>query len=291
MKLTNKMKTMIMAVTVMFVSACSFVTVPPAHQGKVLSPAGYQPEVLQPGKYTLWWRQDLVLLDTSTDTYEERVDVVLADRLELSVEVRFRGRIRGSQSVINAMFNDIQVNQAERRVSFEDAYRVYGRMVVRNKVREVLSQYSVDEVHKNYMRLSGEVGQSIESALSDTPIEVGTVSFGDIKYPQVVTNAISIAEERRLQIAQEQAQQEIELLKRENERTLAEAEYQTRMIRAEAVRDENRIIGEGVTAELLELKRMEYMMVLAEKAGKGTVYVPTDFSNSTGVSVRAFSKE
>lgn len=288
MKLTNIFKTTILVALLAVMSACSFVTVPPAHQGKVLSPAGYQPEVLQPGKYTLWWRQELVLLDTSTDTYKEEVSVILADRLQLDVEVRFRGRILGSQNVINAMFNDIQVDTKERRVSFRDAYRIYGQMVVRNKVREVLSQYNVDEVHKNYMRLSVEVGQAIEKQLAGSPIEVGTVSFGNIKYPDVVTNAISIAEERRLQIAQEQAQQEIELLKRENERLLAEAEYQTRIIRANAVRDENKIIGEGVTAELLELKRMEYMTILAEKAGEGTVYIPVEFGQSTGASVKMF---
>jgi len=274
------------------VTACSFVTVPPAHQGKILSPSGYQPEVLDPGKYTTWWRQEMVLLDTSTDTYQEIVPVILNDRLEITVEIRFRGRVRGNQQIINAMFNDIQIPKNGRgpaTVGFDDVYRVYGQMIVRNKTREVLAQYNVDEVHRNYTRLSVEVGQAIESALANTPIEAGTIVFGTIRYPEVVTNAISIAEERRLQIAQEQAQQEIELLKRENERTLAEAEYQTRMIRARAVRDENKVIGEGVTPELLELKRLEYMTILADKAGEGTVFVPVEFSGTNGVSNRAFN--
>lgn len=288
--MTKLMKVLFVVFVGVYLSACSWVTVPPAHKGKVLSPSGYSQEVLEPGKYTLWWRQNLVLLDTSTDTYTENVKVVLADRQEITVEVNFRGRIVSTQNVINTMFNDIHIDtKRSATVSFNDAYRIYGQRVIRTKTREVLNQLNVDEVHTNYSNLSAKVGEAITEALRNSPIEVGNVTIGDINYPPVVTAAITAAEERRLAIAQEEAQQAIEMLKRQNQRLLAQEEYETRMIMARTVRDENRVIGEGVTPQLLELKRLEYMATLAEKAGEGIVYVPTEFGSSTGVSVRAFN--
>ena len=290
----NKIIQLIVAFLVLVsVSACSFVTVPPAHKGKVLSPAGYAPEVLEAGKETLWWRQSLVLLDVSTDTYTEVVKVILADRQEIHVEVNFRGRIRDNDRIINTMFNDIALDTSKRQstVSFNDVYRIYGQRVVRTKTREILNELDVDEVHRNYSSLSESIGAVIVSALEDSPIEVGNVTIGDIDYPEIVTAAIQAAEERRLAIQQEEAQQAIEMLKRQNARLLAQEEYETRMIQARTIRDENRVIGEGVTPELLELKRLEYMTLLADKAGEGTVYVPTEFAGSVGVSNRVFSRE
>ena len=209
-------------------TGCSPVTVPPASKGKFLTPQGYQPEILPSGKYWEGIRETLVLIETNTDTYAEQVKVVLKDKLTITVTVRFQGRINGNDTVLNAMFNDI-VAGSDNLVSFEEVYKVYGQMAVRNKAREVISQYNVDEVHKNYARLSVEIANTLEKALQNTPLQISNVALGNISYPDVVNQAINAAEERRLAIAKEEAQAEIEMTKKRNEKRLAEADYQIRM--------------------------------------------------------------
>lgn len=275
-------------VVAMVLSGCAPVTVPPAHKGKFLTSSGYQPEILESGKYWEGIREDLVLIETNTQTYKENVTVVLRDKLSLSVEIRFRGRIEGSKAIINAMFNDI-VAGSDNIVQFNEVYNIYGRMAVRNKTREIISQYSVDDVHANYSRLSGEIARVLSKTLENTPLQISDVALGNIKYPDVVTKAIEAAEERRLAIAKEQAQAEIELTKKENERLLAEADYQVRITKAKAVRDENLIIGEGVTRELLELKRLEVAEALASSSGESSkVFLPIEALTSTGANVEMF---
>lgn len=128
--------------------------------------------------------------------------------------------------------------------------------------------------------------------LAIPPLEISSVAVGNIQYPDVVTKAIEAAEERRLAIAKEEANREIELTKKENDRLIAEADYQVRMTKAKSVRDENRMLSEGITPQLLELKRIEVQQTLAEKATAGsTVYVPVEFGQSNGVSNRMFSKD
>ncbi|UCE99878.1 MAG: hypothetical protein JSV82_02100 [Planctomycetota bacterium] len=267
-------------------SACGFDTIPPTFKGKILTTSGYSPDVLEPGKYTLWGRDEMVYIQTNTATYKEDVKIILDDKLTLHAEVRFRGRINGTNKVLNAMFNDITPGE-DMIVSFQEVYNVYGRMAVRNKTREVISKYTVEEVHRNYSRLSNEIGVVLIEALSNTPLQISDVAMGEIAYPDVVTNAVAAAKERKMAIEKEQAQAEIQLTKKKNERLLAEADYQIEITRAKAIRDKNKIIGEGVTAELIELRRLEVLEKMAEN--NSAVFMPVEAMSSTGAQMRMFS--
>lgn len=280
--------TLLVLSSALFTTACSFETVEPATKGKILSPSGYSPEVLPPGKYTTWFRQQLVTLDTSTNTYEEPVTVKMSDKLTLTADVRFRARIGGAASTINSMFNDIQAGD-DNRIEFGEVYRIYGQPAVRNVTREVLSQYTVDDVHLNYARLSGEIGAALASRLEGTPIEISEVALGEIDYPDVVNKAINLAEERRLQIEAEQAQAEIDQVKKENERILAEAEYQVEMTRAQTIRDRNTTIAEGLTPAVLELRRIEALERMAEN--ENAVFMPYEALVTPGASVQMFNRQ
>lgn len=279
--------TSIVLLTMIALGGCSFDTVPPTAKGKVLTTAGYAPDVLQPGKYTLWGRDQMIVLETNTQTYLEKVNVVLADKLTLTADVRFRGRIAGNDKVINAMFNDITPG-ADMVVSFNEVYAVYGKMAVRNKTREIISQYSVEDVHKNYTRISGELGVVLTEALSNTPLEISDIALGNIAYPKVVTEAIDAAKERELSIKKEEAQAQIELIRKKNERLLAEANYQVEITNAKAIRDKNKIIGEGVTPELIELRRLEVLEKMAEN--NAAVFMPVEAMANSGAQMRMFSQ-
>lgn len=269
----------------LFLSGCEFAMVPPTAKGKILTTQGYSPDVLEPGKYTLWGRDELVTLQTNTDTYKESVKVVLADKLTLDADIRFRGRIAGTNAIINSMFNDIVPGQ-DKMVSFNEVYRVYGQMAVRNKTREIISKYSVEDVHKNYARLSGEIGKVLAEALQNTPLEISDVALGSIKYPDVVTAAIDAAKERELAIKKEQAQAEVNLVKKKNERLLAEANYQIEITRAKAIRDKNKIIGEGVTDQLLKLRALEVQEKMAEN--DAAVFMPYEAMQTTAAQMRIY---
>lgn len=269
------------------VTACGWSTVPPTAKGKVLTTAGYNSDVLVPGKYTLWGRDEMILIETNTNTYKEVVNVILSDKLTLTAEVRFRGRLSGDDKTLNVMFNDVTPG-ADKTVSFNEVYAIYGRMAVRNKTREILSKYNVNDVHKNYGRLSGEIAVVLEKTLKNTPLEISDISLGNITYPKVVTDAVNAAEERNLAIIKEKAQAAIDLVKKKNEQILAEADYQIEITRAKAIRDKNKIIGEGVTSELLKLRALEVQEKMAEN--KSAVFMPYEAMSSAGAQMRMFSK-
>lgn len=281
-----KIKLIVISLIAFALAGCEFVTIPPATKGKILTTAGYSPDVLSPGKKTLWGRDQLILLETNTNTYKEDVTIILADRLELKAEIRFRGRIAGNDKVINSMFNDI-VPGEDRVVSFNEVYAVYGRMAVRNKTREILSQYSAEDVHSNYARLSKEIGSSLLESLKGTPLEVSDIALGNIQYPPVVTAAVEAAAERDLAIKKEQAQAKVDLTRKKNERALAEANYQVEITKAKAIRDKNKIIGEGVTEALLKLRALEVQEKMAENGS--AVFMPYEAIGSLAGQNRIYS--
>ena len=280
-------KILAVALCMGLLSACSWENVPPTAKGKILTTSGYTDDILVPGKYTLWGRDEMILLQTNTNTFREQVKVILQDKLTLVVDVRFRGRIAGTDAAINAMFNDI-VPGPDMMVEFLEVYNVYGKMAVRNKTREIISQYSVEDVHKNYARLSGEIAQVLSAALAKTPLQISDIALGDIAYPPVVTKAVELAKERELAIKKEENQAIIDLTRKKNEKLLAEANYQVKMANARAIRDSNKTIGEGVTPALIELRRLEVLEKMAEN--KSAVFMPVEGMSSVGAQVRMYQK-
>lgn len=98
--------------------------------------------------------------------------------------------------------------------------------------------------------------------------------------------AKEIAKERDLYIKKEEAQAKIDLIKKKNERLLAEADYQIKLTKAKAIRDSNKIIGEGITDSLLKLRSLEVQEVMAHN--KMAVFMPYEAFGSVGAQTRMY---
>jgi len=91
-------------------------------------------------------------------------------------------------------------------------------------------------------------------------------------------------------IEQEKAQVQIELEKAKGREQVAKAEYRIKMLEAKRIRDYNKMIEQGVTPNLLKLRKLEVQekMVDAIKENKNVVYMPMDMMN--GVSAMKLIK-
>lgn len=242
--------------------------VPAGHSGKIMGKTGFQPEVYPPSK--VWVDttftsvpEKLFLVQTTTKKYVQPVKILLKDKLTLSAVVVFRGRISGNDDVINTIFNDLHMN--DNIVTTDEVYNTYGKMLVMNTAREVLSKYNVDEVNINYGRITVELYNALKPKLKGLPIEISDVTIGEIEYPEIVTKAIEAAKERRMAIEQEEAQVQIELTKKNGQEQLAKADYRIRMLEAKRIRDYNKMTADGITPALLKLRALELRQIELEK--------------------------
>ena len=279
----KKIITMLLIGLSLMFSACNE-TVPAGTVGKIMGKNGWQPEVYPPSKVWLsetftTTPEKLFLVQTTTKKYVQPIKVLLKDKLTLRAEIVFRGRINSSPKIINAIFNDMTMN--DNIVTTDEVYNIYGKMIVLNTAREVISKYNVDEVNKNYARITVELYNAIKPKLAGLPITISDVTIGNIEYPEIVTKAIEQAKERRMAIEKEQAQVQIELEKAKGREAVAKAEYRIRMLEAKRIRDYNKMIEQGVTNNLLKLRRLEVQekMVEAIQNNKNVVYLPMDMMN------------
>ena len=280
-------KLLAMSLITLAVTGCSRETVPPAAKGKILSTAGYSVDVKETGKYWLWFSEEMVVLDTSTQTVSEQLSVKMADDLTLNFQVRFRTRIQGSDQVINAMFNDIK--HQDYQVTLPMVYSVYGRDVVQNTARSVVGKYKVKEVANNFDKINLDLQKALAEKMKGSPLEVSNVTIGSIQYPKVIVDAIEKQQERELAIQTEANEQAVKMVQKENELKLAQADYEIRMTKARAIRDENKTTAEGLNPMLLEYRKLEVMEAMTKN--NNAVFVPFDALGNSGLNTRMFSKQ
>lgn len=236
--------------------------VPQGTVGKILTKNGFEPEVYPPSKVwvdngiTAMNPDKLILVETTTEKYNEPITVVLQDKLELSADVIFRCRINTSDpKILNPIFNDIKLDDA--LITTKEVYNIYAKMIVLNTARDVISKYNVDEVNVNYGRITTELYLAIKPKLQGLPIEISDVTLGSIKYPKIVIEAIEKSTERRMYIEQENANVQIALAKAKGQEEVAKATYNIKMLEAAQIRDYNKMIASGLTPELIKLKELE----------------------------------
>jgi len=290
----KKLFTAVVLTLVAVLSGCSE-PVPPAHVGKVLSSSGYTPDVHPPGRvggFGPFSRSKLVLLETGTKTMKETMTVMLSDKVKLKFDIRFRTRIAGSDAVINSMFNDI--TPVDGRVTLEQVYSTYGRMIIRNKSREVMNDYAVDEVHVNYDRISAEMAKAITEGFAGVPLAMSDVALGNIAWPEVVTAAVNATAQARAEVAKIEADKAKEIADAKAREAIAEANYNAELVEARTIRDYNKTVASGISENFLRFKALkvqEQMIKQMQANPQGnTIYMPYDAMGTMGAQMRMYQK-
>lgn len=270
--------------------------IPPAHSGKVLTSSGYTPDVHPPGRvggFGPFSRSKLILLETGTKTLTEKIKVKLADKAELIFDVRFRTRIAGKDTVINAMFNDII--PVDDKVTLAMVYATYGKMIVRNVSRQVMNDYAVDEVHANYDRIGEELAIALREGFLNIPLDMSDVALGNVQWPAAVTAAIDATLSSRAEIAKIEADKAKEIADAKAREAIAEANYKAEMVEAKTLRDYNNMVADGISENFLRYKalQMQAKMVEAMKSNPAgtTIYMPYDAMGTMGAQMQMFGKK
>lgn len=277
---------------VISLSGCGEV-VSPGYKAKMLDSNGFSGDILDPGRHQVWMNEELVVLETSTQTISIPLNVKMADDLELSFKINFRTRVNGKDDVLNAVFRDIKPTKNEdtgyKTISLDQVFAVYGRDTLSNIARSVVSKYKVTDVSKNYDLINKQLQVQLQEAMKNNPLEVSNVTLADIGWPEIITKAIESQQERELSIKTEQNQQDIEMVKRTNALALAQADREIELTKARTLRDQNAITNDGLSDKLIAYKALEVQALMAEN--KNAVFVPYEAFGNTGMSNRIFNSK
>jgi len=280
-------------------SACygERVTVPPAYEGKILTPQGYAPDTISPSTFRMrkCWTpgsvcDQLILVNKSDTSVTEKFTLFMPkNQLTMTFDIRMTATIRDGQT--NAILNKVEPQEIEsghRIITFEQVYSTYGRPVIREAVRSVLADFTIDEIASSRDAVNAQLTTKLADIMKVNPIALKTIGLADVAYPEVITKRKEQAEERRIEIEQEEARKQVELIKIQTKLETAKASRAIRRENAMAAAEENEIAAKSITPEYLEYKKLEVLSQLAESGA--SVFVPFDALGSVGLQNKVFGK-
>ncbi|MBE1301620.1 MAG: Band 7 protein [Alteromonadaceae bacterium] len=287
-------KLAIVLLAVATLAGCSLfgekVTIPPANVGKVLTKDGFKTDTYGPSRFRLdpcmFYCDRLITLETSDQPKVEKFALFMPrDQLNMGFDLRMTVSI--DERKVDDIYNKVPSERS--KISFERVYMTYGQPIIRDVARQIMAEYSINEVASSRERLSAQLQNEIAKALVDTPLKLKRLGLADVQFPEIITKAKEQAAERREQIEREKAQFEIQKIQQERE--LAQAKMQRAIDRekAEATKEVNEILSKSVTDKYLSYRSLEVLEKMAASGNK--VFVPVEALGTLGLQQAVFSEQ
>jgi hypothetical protein len=298
-----KLATILLGSTLLL-SACNpwgqRVEVPPASVGMILTANGYQGDIVPPSKFRLspCFRlcDTLVVIEAGDVGKVEGMDVLMPqDNMFLGIDVRFTLALSEDKDEILRVFDRIVPRRLKSEnfgVTIEDVYRVYGEAIVRNVVRASLSKMSIAEVQNNQGAVSEILRRDVAEALRATPLEIKQFGLADIRFPNVVRQAMEATQERRIAIERAEADAQVQIREAQARLEVARAEREADLLEAATIAEANKLLAEGVTPELLEYRRWQVIEKMAQN--RNVVFFPVEMLGNqemSGIEYRIFNHQ
>ena len=282
---------------VVFLAGCGLpVDVPNAYVAKKKTPQGLQDGVIYPSSFRLdaCFREPcdrIILLENPDYQFEESLDfVVPADKLKLSVDIRGRLRLRtGSEDAINLVFSRVPGTSVEgssriSQIHFQQVYLRYARDIIRTVVRAELSENSIATNISNREILGVSLGQAVEKALEQTPVELTYLGIAKMDPPEVILAAEIKAKEREIAIKEANAQKQIDLAKAEAREEVARKNQAADLIEAETQVLVNTKMAEGVSEAWALQRGLKILEQIAASDNK-VILLPTEALTNPAVMI------
>jgi regulator of protease activity HflC (stomatin/prohibitin superfamily) len=270
---------------VMSLSGCFWgekVEVPPASTGMILGKNGYEGDLIPTSRFRLDWCMincdKLVVIEAGDIGMKEQMSVLMPkDNLDLGVDVRFTLALSEDRNQILSVFDRVVPTRLESGnygASLQQIYTTYGQPVVRNVVRTTLSEYSIAEIASNQGAVSEVLRQNVSEALEKTPLEIKQFGLANIVFPEIITEAREAAQSRKIDVERADADAQVKIREAQARLEVTRAEREADLLAARTIAEQNLILADGVTPEVLRYMELE---VLKEMAKNGnTIFFPVD---------------
>lgn len=263
------------------------VEVPPASVGMVMGKNGYQGDLIPPSRFRLpvcFLNCDkLAIIEAGDAGMVEQMSVLMPqDNLDLGVDVRFTISLSEDRAQILSVFDRVVPQRLESGnfgTTLRSIYDVYGKAVVRNVVRSSLSEYSIAEIASNQSAVSEKLRQDVSDALQKTPLEVKSFGLANIAFPPVITEARVAAQSRKIDIEKADSDAQVKIREAQARLEVTRAEREADLLAAQTIAEQNRILAEGVTPQVLRYMELEVLKKMAEN--KNTIFFPVDMMGSS----------
>jgi regulator of protease activity HflC (stomatin/prohibitin superfamily) len=272
------------------------VEIPPASVGMVLGKNGFQGDIIPPSRFRLpvclSQCDKLVVIEAGDTGMTESMSVLIAqDNLDLNIDVRFTLALSKEKSQILSVFDrvvPVQLQSGGYGTTLDQVYSVYGQSIVRSVTRAELSKYTIAEIAANQGAVSAKLMVAVSDALEKTPLEIKQFGLAKIKFPATITEAREAAQSRKIAVETADANAQVLIREAQGRLEVTRAERAADILAAETIADQNLILANGVTPEVLRYMELEVLKEMAKN--KNAVFFPVDMMGSVGLQNRVFQE-
>ena len=217
--------------------------VPQGHRGRVSTASGWSQDVLKPGAHTCWGRDDMYLLDTTTNTFRETLNILVGGRVNLKVDVTVRCRANvEDEDMMRKAFENVPAD-SNRVISATQMYKTFLQQKVQAIPKQVYEiQPDIQTAVLNGPKLVDEARKLVMGMAKTTPLLVEDLDLTNYDWPGTITTAQEELVKIQLREAAAKAQVMADLAKAEGDLKVEEARKLVEMKKAEAVAESIDII-------------------------------------------------
>ena len=274
----RKLRVLWCCVCLLGVGCGEFVEVPPAHVGKILTKSGYQQGLKTPSRFRLpydfWNPPKLILAEASDHGIREQMKVFMPkEKLNLSFDVRGTFAIAADEKKIESIFDRLVPSKtgpsdSVRSIGFQQVYTTYAQQVIRKRAREIVAQYTIQQVLENRESISTQLLAAIREDLVHTPITVTVFGLADVQPPKVIIDAQEAAKKREIEIQEAEADKLVKLTEAEAALAVAKKQQQVDLTEAETQVLVNNKLAEGVTQAFITQRALKVLEAMANSRNK-----------------------
>lgn len=295
------------------ISGCSEY-VPPGYNAIKVTKQGIQPEIYGQGRVPLslnpFAHERVVKLQTASELRSAPLEVIMTDRtvdkkgvvtqslgLKMDFTINVRYRLSEEPSVVRSMLQDMKISSVDT-IDTQLVYEKYGNMVIGRVGREVLGQYTPEEVLSSLANINKTLDNRVKESLNGTsPLVISSVSLGPVELPTMIQNRINKNKEAELSLIEKSIEQKKKMLDEANRKALATERKVRESIEANSLAAQNTIIQGSLSDKLLEFRRIQLreleieMMRESLKTGNNnTIFIPYGAQDTSAAQMRMYQK-
>ncbi len=206
------------------------------HQGVLFKLfGGTQSDFYGEGIHRVWPWDTMYVYDVRVQDGPERLSILASNGLSVGLDVSIRFRPEAAE--LPALHQEIGPNYYTKIIN----------PTIRSEVRKIVGQFTPEEIYSTKRQeVETSITDGIKGALQDEHVDVETILIRNVELPERLRIAISekLEEEQR-------AEKMVFTLDRERQ------EAQRKAIEAVGIAEFQRIVSEGLTADLLRWKGIE----------------------------------
>lgn len=267
-------------IMVAFLASCGpRAEVPTAHVGKRSTADGLVPGIIKPSKFRLKFvwpggvGDSLITCQASDYPVIESMKIFMPkDQLNLDkVEVRGTFAIASDPKNVDMIFARVTATKRTERlatITIGQVYKTYAQPVLRESVRTILTQYSINEVMKNRAAIAAELNIMIKDKLKNSPITPLYLGLADIQPPEVILRAQESAKKREIAIKEADNEKMVRLKIAEGDLEVASKQQLVDLKEAETQVMVDQKLAEGVSEAFVTQRALKALMTLVESDNK-----------------------